>query len=235
MIQHVAIELREEHADACVRFWVLLGFEQVTPPPALAQRTAWVQRAGTQVHLLFAEDPVIPSLGHVAVLVEDYDATLSALREAGFEPQPRTEHWGCTALLRPLPGGASRRGDGVRAVEICWQRAGHATFVTISRSNGCYRQTEHVSAGCSFRSLPYAVVQPESADVQVGTQPSQRPLHPPRPARTPHASQEPRCQPSAPKTRPTAARQVRARSHPPSARSRVRAGIRRSPGPAHLR
>ena len=40
MIQHVAIEIRQEHVDACIRFWALLGFEAVAPPPALADRTA---------------------------------------------------------------------------------------------------------------------------------------------------------------------------------------------------
>ena len=32
--------------------------------------------------------------GHVAVVLEDYERTLAALREAGAEPEPRTEHWG---------------------------------------------------------------------------------------------------------------------------------------------
>ena len=105
MIQHVAIELRAEHADACVRFWGLLGFEHVTPPPALAQRAAWVQRAGTQVHLLFADEPVIPSQGHVAVVVDDYDATLSALRDSGLDPQPRSEHWGSPRCFVRCPAG----------------------------------------------------------------------------------------------------------------------------------
>lgn len=105
MIGHVAIEIREEQADACVRFWAVLGFELVAPPPALAERAAWVQRAGTQVHLLFADEPVVPPQGHVAVVVEDYDATLSALREAGFDPQPRTEYWGSPRAFVRSPGG----------------------------------------------------------------------------------------------------------------------------------
>jgi catechol 2,3-dioxygenase-like lactoylglutathione lyase family enzyme len=105
VIQHVAIEIRREHVDACIRFWALLGFHLVAPPPALADRAAWVQRDGTQVHLLFAGDPVIPPQGHVAVLVEAYDATLSALREAGAEPQPRSEHWGSPRCFVRCPAG----------------------------------------------------------------------------------------------------------------------------------
>jgi catechol 2,3-dioxygenase-like lactoylglutathione lyase family enzyme len=105
VIQHVAIEIRQQHVDACIRLWALLGFDVVAPPPALADRAAWVQRGATQVHLLFAEDPVIPPQGHVAVLVEDYDATLSALREAGFDPQPRSEHWGSPRCFVRCPAG----------------------------------------------------------------------------------------------------------------------------------
>jgi len=105
VIQHVAIEVGQEHVDACIRFWVLLGFEPVAPPPALADRAAWVQRARTQVHLLLAEDAVIPPLGHVAVLVEDYAATLSALRHAGLDPQPRSEHWGSPRCFVRCPAG----------------------------------------------------------------------------------------------------------------------------------
>jgi len=94
MIQHVALEVRQQDVGACVRFWALLGFEQVDPPAALAARAAWLQAGGTQIHLLFAEAPVVAPEGHVAVVAGDYDATLAALRAAGFEPEPRTEHWG---------------------------------------------------------------------------------------------------------------------------------------------
>jgi catechol 2,3-dioxygenase-like lactoylglutathione lyase family enzyme len=105
VIQHVAIEIRQEHVDACLRFWTLLGFEAVAPPPSLADRAVWVQRAATQVHLLLSDDPVIPPLSHVAVLVEDYDATLSALRQAGLDPQPRSEHWGSPRCFVRCPAG----------------------------------------------------------------------------------------------------------------------------------
>lgn len=105
MIQHVAIELRERDVEACLRFWALLGFERVQPPAALADRAAWVQAGPTQVHLLFAEQPDTAPRGHVAVVVGDYDATLAALRRAGFEPQPRTEHWGSPRAFVRCPAG----------------------------------------------------------------------------------------------------------------------------------
>jgi catechol 2,3-dioxygenase-like lactoylglutathione lyase family enzyme len=105
MIQHVAIEVREQDVEACARFWALLGFRRIDPPVALAARSAWVQAGGTQVHLLFADEPVVPPEGHVAVVVGDYDATLAALREAGFAPEPRTEHWGSPRAFVRSPAG----------------------------------------------------------------------------------------------------------------------------------
>jgi catechol 2,3-dioxygenase-like lactoylglutathione lyase family enzyme len=105
VIQHVAIEVRERDVAACVRFWGLLGFDAVDPPPALAARAAWELAGGTQVHLLFADEPGIPSEGHVAVVAGDYDATLDALREAGFDVSPRTAHWGSPRAFVRCPAG----------------------------------------------------------------------------------------------------------------------------------
>jgi len=105
MIAHVAIEVREDDAAACVAFWSLLGFEHVRAPAALAARATWVQAGSTQIHLLYADEPVVAPEGHVAVVVGDYDATLRALREAGFEAQPRTEHWGSPRAFVRCPAG----------------------------------------------------------------------------------------------------------------------------------
>jgi len=105
MIDHVALEVREQDAEACVNFWDLLGFERMQPPPGLARRAAWVKRAQTAVHLLFADEPQILRSGHVAVVAEDYEATLAALRDAGFEAQPRTEHWGSPRCFVRCPAG----------------------------------------------------------------------------------------------------------------------------------
>lgn len=105
MIQHVAIELREEDAESCAAFWELLGFARVQPPPSLAARAAWLEADGVQIHLLFAAAPVVAPEGHIALVVDDYEATLAVLREAGFEPQPRSRHWGSPRAFVRSPAG----------------------------------------------------------------------------------------------------------------------------------
>lgn len=105
MIAHVAIEVREADVAACVRFWALLGFGRVDAPAALAARATWVQAGPTQIHLLYADEPVVAPAGHVAIVVGDYEATLAALREGGFEVRPRTEYWGSPRAFVRCPGG----------------------------------------------------------------------------------------------------------------------------------
>ena len=105
MLQHVSIETRPGDVEACVRFYELLGFRRVDPPPALASLATWVERNGTQVHLLLSEDPVVPPSGHHAVVVDDYEATIAALRAAGVEPDPRREHWGAARAFVRDPAG----------------------------------------------------------------------------------------------------------------------------------
>jgi catechol 2,3-dioxygenase-like lactoylglutathione lyase family enzyme len=104
-VQHVALEMRPADAGELVAFFVLLGFEEVEPPPTLAERARWVQRGATQIHVLFADDPVVPPAGHVAVVAPDYEATLSALRAAGHPVDERKPHWGSPRSFVTAPGG----------------------------------------------------------------------------------------------------------------------------------
>ena len=94
MLQHVSLEVGRDQVERCAAFWELLGFVRVEPPPTLRDRATWLEREGTQVHLMLVDDPVVPPRGHAAVVAPDYDAALAALREAGFDPEPRSEHWG---------------------------------------------------------------------------------------------------------------------------------------------
>ncbi len=105
MVQHVTLELRREQAQECVAFWALLGFERIDPPPSLADRAAWMEHGPTQIHLMWVDHPVALPNGHVAVVLEDYEGTLAALREAGAEPEPRTEHWGSPRAYVRDPAG----------------------------------------------------------------------------------------------------------------------------------
>jgi catechol 2,3-dioxygenase-like lactoylglutathione lyase family enzyme len=104
-LQHVSLEVRRDDVPAELRFWALLGFEEVAPPGTLGEIAAWAQRAGTQIHLLFADAPVVPPGGHAAVVVDDFDATVSALREAGFDPRERTRQWGAARAFVHSPAG----------------------------------------------------------------------------------------------------------------------------------
>ena len=108
MLQHVTIETRREDVGAMLDFLALLGFERVEPPGSLGERSAWAERDATQIHLQFADDPVVPPSGHAAVVVDDYAATLDRLRTAGHPVKPRPEHWGARgpSSLHPAATGS---------------------------------------------------------------------------------------------------------------------------------
>jgi len=105
MLHHVGIEIRPEDVDRAVEFFTLLGFVRVEPPAALAADFTWLEREGTQVHLMHEESPAVPSRAHFAVVVPDFDATLTHLHEHGFETRPGREHWGAPRAHAVAPGG----------------------------------------------------------------------------------------------------------------------------------
>ncbi len=104
-LQHVALEVREDDAKAEVAFWALLGFAEVEPPGTLARRSRWVQRGTTQVHLLHAEEPVVPPHGHVAVVAEAFAEICARLAAVGRIPELREEHWGAARAFVVSPAG----------------------------------------------------------------------------------------------------------------------------------
>lgn len=104
-VQHVTLELRRDQEEECVAFWSLLGFERVEPPPSLAHRAAWMQSGAVQIHLMWVEEPVALPHGHVAVIAPAWDDTLEALRGAGHEVEPRSEHWGSPRAYVRDPAG----------------------------------------------------------------------------------------------------------------------------------
>ncbi len=104
MLQHVGIELERADVPRAVEFFSLLGFERVEPPPSLAEDFTWLQRDGTQVHLMHEPRPTVPPRAHLAVVVPDFEATLERLAERGFEVERRREHWGAPRALATAPG-----------------------------------------------------------------------------------------------------------------------------------
>jgi len=104
MLHHVGIEVRTDEIERSIEFWEALGFEEVEPPPTLSEFT-WLEREGTQVHLMPTEEPTVPARGHVAIVARDFDRDIEALRELGFEVERRREHWGSPRARAGAPGG----------------------------------------------------------------------------------------------------------------------------------
>ncbi len=105
MLHHVGIELQPGEVERAVEFFELVGFSRVEPPPALAQDFTWLEREGTQIHLMHEERPTVPDRGHLALVVPDFESALGRLREHGFETRPGREHWGAPRAHVVAPGG----------------------------------------------------------------------------------------------------------------------------------
>jgi catechol 2,3-dioxygenase-like lactoylglutathione lyase family enzyme len=103
VLHHVGIEVAPGDIETAVRFFELLGFERVEPPESLREFT-WVEREGTQVHLMPREDPAVPRVGHLAVVVPDFEEALARLQDAGFQAERRREHWGSPRAWAIAPG-----------------------------------------------------------------------------------------------------------------------------------
>lgn len=104
MLHHVGIEVAPADIEAAARFFELIGFVRVEPPEGLRKYT-WLEREGTQIHLMPEDGPTVPSPGHLAVVAPDFDGTVARLRENGFEVEPKREHWGQPRVLAIAPGG----------------------------------------------------------------------------------------------------------------------------------
>ena len=105
MLHHVSLEVPTEEVGRAVEFWSLLGFATVEAPEELGGYVSWLERAGTQIHLIHVEGTAAPSLGHAAVVVDDFEAAFAALEEAGHEPERHRELWGEPRAFAKMPGG----------------------------------------------------------------------------------------------------------------------------------
>ena len=104
MLHHVGIEIAPADLERSVEFWRALGFAQVEPPESLAE-FVWLERNGTQIHLMPTDSPTVPPRGHVAVVAPDFERAVADLRERNFEIERRREHWGVPRALAIAPGG----------------------------------------------------------------------------------------------------------------------------------
>jgi catechol 2,3-dioxygenase-like lactoylglutathione lyase family enzyme len=104
MLHHVGIEVVPADVERAAELFELLGFERVEPPSTLTE-FIWLERGGTQVHLMPQKSPVAPPRGHLAIVAPEFEATLRALREAGFEVEPARDHWGAARARVLAPGG----------------------------------------------------------------------------------------------------------------------------------
>ena len=105
MLHHVSIEVHPDDVEGCVAGWALLGFTPIDAPDELGGYVSWLEREGTQIHIIHSEAPVVPQLGHSAVAVDDFEATFAKLDEAGLNPERHRELWGEPRGFVVLPGG----------------------------------------------------------------------------------------------------------------------------------
>ena len=105
MLQHVTLEVGADDVRPCVAFWELLGFTEMEPPPMLRDRFTWVERDGTQIHLVPVDAPVPAPEGHVAVVADDYDAVLARLVDAGFALREGSNAWDAARSFVRDPAG----------------------------------------------------------------------------------------------------------------------------------
>jgi catechol 2,3-dioxygenase-like lactoylglutathione lyase family enzyme len=105
MLHHVSIEVPPGETERALEFWELVGFQRVDAPEPIAEYVVWVERQGTQIHLIRSEEPNVPVLGHPAVVAPDFQATLDGLAAAGFEIEEHGELWGERRAFATMPGG----------------------------------------------------------------------------------------------------------------------------------
>ena len=93
----MTLEMRREERAPAEAFWGRLGFAPVEPPGTLPEVSAWLERDGTQIHLLWSDAPVVAPEGHAAVVAQ--------LRSEGFDVEDRAQQWGVPRSFVRAPGG----------------------------------------------------------------------------------------------------------------------------------
>jgi catechol 2,3-dioxygenase-like lactoylglutathione lyase family enzyme len=104
-LQHVTIEVKPADLEACIEFFELLGYRRFDPPESLRDVATWVVRDGTHVHFLHMDEPTVPPLAHAAFTVDDWEATVAAIRDAGHEVHEADRAWGAGRAFARMPTG----------------------------------------------------------------------------------------------------------------------------------
>jgi catechol 2,3-dioxygenase-like lactoylglutathione lyase family enzyme len=101
-LQHVSVQVPAQRLEECARFYAeVLGMERI---PNLAG-AAWFRFGdGDHVHLL--EGPgAAQSSAHMALVVDDLEATLERARAHGAEPRQSDDLWGAPRWFLRDPAG----------------------------------------------------------------------------------------------------------------------------------
>ena len=101
----MSIEVSPADVARTIELWGLLGFEAAEAPEAIRPYVTWLERGGTQIHLIHAEPATVPALGHAAVVTPDFEATVARVREAGFQVEDHEPLWGEPRAFALAPGG----------------------------------------------------------------------------------------------------------------------------------
>ncbi len=91
--------------ETAIEFWGLLGFERIDSPEPLGGYVTWLEHRGTQIHLIHTDAATVPVLGHAAVVVEDFEATLAGITDAGHQVEEARALWGARRAFAVAPGG----------------------------------------------------------------------------------------------------------------------------------
>jgi catechol 2,3-dioxygenase-like lactoylglutathione lyase family enzyme len=105
VLHHVSLEVAPSEVDRTIEFFELLGFTVLPAPDSIAPFVSWLESDGTQIHLIHTPEPTTPVLGHPAVVAPEFEATVSRLREAGFEVEGADELWGEARAFALMPSG----------------------------------------------------------------------------------------------------------------------------------
>ena len=105
MLHHVSLEIPPDEADRSIEFWSLLGFEEVPAADVLGDSVRWLERDGTQIHLILTEGHTAPALGHPPVVAAVQALAKPRLRNAGFQVEGTPQLWGADRAFAIAPGG----------------------------------------------------------------------------------------------------------------------------------